>query len=451
VLVLLAVDLRRGLVRMLSGRSAVLVAVSYWYLLEALRLPKELETYSQSEYNFGLLCVLLSVVAFLVAYHRTHLHLFDAIERRLPILDDPGVLLRLVLAGMAIGLGSLLIYVDFDPTSFFEGITGLSARWTGSLVRGRYGSWRTVLYEMQMFLEASMPLAVALVFHKRAPVGRRVFAASFVVWMVLRQFSSGARTPLVPIALCIGAAIFWRCGARLRRVLIVVGVPVALVAGYCIAAVIVAGRNEGRVDLAAINDTEYVGTEMFRELLFIIRAEDRDMPLQYGLTYFTQLVNPIPRAIWPGKPVGDAGLILARAYGAVFKSGEPSMTVAPGFVGEAYMNFGILGVIMIPAVAGAVVRAWDRLLPIAMRSLPALLVYATGLARIYATGRSVNFSTFYGLFALFVLLIALDKMGRKRRLREAQRQSLVLRKKSSLARVSQVTAATQGRSAAGVR
>src|SRR5580704_3493769 len=436
LLALLAFDLRRGVVRVLSGRSAVLVAVMYWYALEALQLPKGLEIYSQSEYNFGLLCVLLSVIAFLVAYHQSRLELFNPIARRLAILDDPGVLLRLVLAGMAIGLGSLLIYVDFNPVSFFEGITGLSERWTGALVRGRYGSWRTVLYEMQMFLEASLPLAVALAFKKDSPVGRRVFSALFVVWMILRQFSTGSRTPLVPIALCIAAAIFWRSGARLRRLLIVVGIPVGLVAGYCAAAMIVAGRNEGKLELDAVK-TEYVGTEMFRELLFVIHAEDHGMSPQYGMTYFTQLVNPIPRAIWPGKPVADAGLILARAYGAVWKDGEPTMTIAPGFLGEAYMNFAFLGLLIVPAAAGVIVRSWDRLLPMALKSLPALLVYATGLARIYASGRSVNFSTFYGLFALFALLIAIDKMRRSKS-GPPRRQTLVVRRPQTIgARVPQ--------------
>ncbi len=77
ILAFLAYDLRRGVVRVLSGRSAVLVAVMYWYLLEALRLPKDLEIYTQSEYNFGLLCVFVSVVAFLVAYHQSRLELFN--------------------------------------------------------------------------------------------------------------------------------------------------------------------------------------------------------------------------------------------------------------------------------------------------------------------------------------------------------------------------------------
>jgi hypothetical protein len=150
---------------------------------------------------------------------------------------------------------------------------------------------------------------------------------------------------------------------------------------------------------------------MFRELLFISRANYEGMPLQWGLTYFTQVVNPIPRAIWPGKPVADAGLILARAYGAIDRYGEPTMTISPGFLGEAYLNFGFLGLIVIPAVAGVLVRAWDELFPVATRSLPAFLIYAAGLVTIFANGRSFNFSNYYGLLALFCLMLAFEKAG----------------------------------------
>jgi len=407
----LVFDLRHSFYRLLSGRTVVLVAVTYWYLLEALRVPAALEEYTQSEYNFALLSVAVSVAVFLLAYHTSRWTLFDPIARRLPVLDDPRVLWRLVLAGFTIGFGSLLIYLNFDFSAFFVGLFGLNRRWTGAMGRGRYGSWSTILFELQLFLQATVPLAVCLVFQKNASLFKRCIAALFVAWMFLRTFASGARSPLVPILLCVAAAMFWRAGHRTRRWLILIGLPIALVGGYFLSAVIVAGRNEGKFDVSVATEVDYVGFEMFRELLFIIRAEDNGLPPQYGLTYFTQMVNPIPRAIWPGKPVADAGLILARAYGAVDKNGEPIMTVSPGFIGEAYLNFGFLGLVVIPGIAGMLVRSWDRLLPVASRSLPAFLVYATGLATFFASGRSFNFSTFYGVLALFVLLIAFEKLG----------------------------------------
>ena len=411
VLSCLAYDIRRSVYRVVLGRSVVLISVLYWYLLEALRIPEALEHYSPSEYRFGLCCVVVSVVVFLMAYHVSRIELFGGLGRRLSILENPLLLWRLMLLGMAIGLGSLLIYADFNALAFFEGLSSMSRRWSGSLERGRYGSWKTILFEMQMFLQAVVPLAVCLAAMKRAPAFQRIVAALFVGWLFLRTLFSGSRGQLLPIVLCIAAALFWRSSPRLRRGLVVVGLPVALIVGFLVAAIIVGGRNEGKVDVATATSTEYVGFEMFRELLFVIRAEQDGLPRQYGLTYFTQLVNPIPRAIWPNKPVGDAGLIMARAYGAVDRNGEPTMTSSPGFLGEAYLNFGFLGLLIVPAAAGVIVRAWDRLLPTASKSLAAFLIFAAGLAAIYRSGRSFNMSAFYGLLALYVLLVVFQQLG----------------------------------------
>ena len=68
--------LRRGLYRLLSPRTAVLISVIYWYLLEALRLPKDLASFTQLEYDFGMFCVVLATLAFLAAFHGIHVPLF---------------------------------------------------------------------------------------------------------------------------------------------------------------------------------------------------------------------------------------------------------------------------------------------------------------------------------------------------------------------------------------
>ena len=406
----LAFDLRNGINRILTGRTAVLVSVFLWYMLEALRIPKDLERYSQGEYDAGLLAVAFSVAVFLGAYHVSRVPLIAPLARRLPMLDQPRALWLLVMGGMTIGIGSILLYNGFDVMELFEGLTGMRRRWTG-LGRGRYGSWSTIIYELQMFLQATVPIAVALAFMKRAPGLQRCVAGVFVLWMFVRAFWSGSRTPMLVIVLPLTAAIFFNASARWRRWLVVAGLPIALIGGYYWSAVIVAGRNAGNFDTAAAEKTDYVGFEMFRELLFVSHAVAEGMDLQLGYTYFTQLVNPIPRAIWPDKPVADAGLLLARAYGAVDKNGEPTMTVSPGFLGEAYLNFGLLGLVLVPALAGVLVRAWDELVPFATRSLPAFLIFAAGLATILASGRSFNFSNYYGLLALFFLMLAFEKAG----------------------------------------
>jgi hypothetical protein len=108
---------------------------------------------------------------------------------------------------------------------------------------------------------------------------------------------------------------------------------------------------------------------------------------------------------------------MAAAYGAVDRNGEPVMTVSPGFLGEAYLNFGFLGLLIIPAVAGVIVRSWDRLIPAASSSFPALLIYAAALPTIMASARSFNFSNYYALGALFTLIFVFHRLdgGRSNR------------------------------------
>ncbi len=178
VVACLVYDLRRSLYRILLGRTVVLVSVLYWYLLEAIRVPEAIQNYSPNENHFGLWCVALSVGVFLTAYHTSPLNLFGGLGRRLRVLDDPRVLWRMLLAGMTIGFGSLLIYVEFNVLAFFEGLTGMTRRWSGSLARERYGSWSTILYEMQMFLQAVIPLAVCLAAMRRAPWIQRLGCGS---------------------------------------------------------------------------------------------------------------------------------------------------------------------------------------------------------------------------------------------------------------------------------
>jgi oligosaccharide repeat unit polymerase len=411
ILACIVFDLRRGLYRLLSPRTAVLISVIYWYLLEALRLPKDLASFTQLEYDFGMFCVVLATCTFLAAFHGIHVPLFAPFTRLMRMLEQPRMLWMLVVSGATIGFGSILLYTQFDVAELFEGLTGMRPRWSGSLGRGRYGSWSTIVYELQVFLPAVVPLAIALAFMKRAPTRHRWFCAVFVIWMFLKSFFSGTRSIVLPIALPLAAAIFWNASPRLRRALIVVGIPCGLVGGYFWSAAVVAGRNAGKFDASVVMNVDFVGVEMYRELLFIIKAEEHGMSPEYGSTYFTQLVNPIPRALWPGKPVADAGLVLARAHEALDRFGEPTLTVSPGFLGEAYLNFGFLGLLLVPAAAGVVVRAWDDLLPVGLRSLPAFLVYAGGVATIFACGRSVNFSTFYALMALFFLMRISEVLG----------------------------------------
>jgi len=405
----LIVDLRRGITRIVTGRTAVFVSVLIWYLLEVVQTPAELNIYTQSEYDLGVFYLSMSMAAFIIAYHWSRYSLFASFARKLLVLAQPRVLWMLVLIGMTVGLGSLLIYSGWDVQEPFRGLIGPRPRWT-ALGRGRFGNWSSLIYELQVFLMATVPLAIALVFMRQAAILPRIISGIFVAWMFLRVFWSGTRTPMILIVVSISAALFWNVSPRWRVRSAIIGIPFILIGGYFWSATVVSGRNAGAFDTSQATEVNYVGFEMFRELLFILRATNDGMPIQWGMTYYTQLVNPIPRALWPDKPVADAGLLMAQAYGAVDGNGDATMTVSPGFVGEAYLNFGLLGLMLVPAVAGVCVRSWDDMFPIVTRSLPTFIVYAGGIAIILMSGRSFNASAFYPLMCLYFLIVVITSL-----------------------------------------
>jgi len=84
---------------------------------------------------------------------------------------------------------------------------------------------------------------------------------------------------------------------------------------------------------------------------FIIENYPSKFKYQYGRTYLSIPVGFVPRSVWPNKPAGySAELGILQKFGIEkFNASdwqESNMySLSPGFAGEAYANFGILGVI----------------------------------------------------------------------------------------------------------
>ncbi len=90
---------------------------------------------------------------------------------------------------------------------------------------------------------------------------------------------------------------------------------------------------------------------------FIIEAvQDGRLTLSYGSTYLTWLFVPIPRTLWPEKPVISVGWVIKRqVLGLGGAGGTP-----PGFIGEAYWAFGLVGVVTISFFLGALIGVLYR-------------------------------------------------------------------------------------------
>jgi len=116
----------------------------------------------------------------------------------------------------------------------------------------------------------------------------------------------------------------------------------------------------------------------------------------WGTRYFAELVNPIPRALWHGKPMIGIDYAIARGQ-AGGQSGEAGVyaTISTGMIGQGVVNFGrILG----PAFAALLMSFWVAILArldLQIYELGRLPLYALGLILTFNLGRDITLITLY--------------------------------------------------------
>jgi hypothetical protein len=402
-------DCRWDIRQLVSARNVFVLTLMAWYVLEACLAPKELQIYTQQHFDLGVGYVVLSLCAFLMGYHNTKGGAFDPLFRRLARIDNPNTILGVFLIACAIGFLPLMVIAKGDVVVILkDAFLERSSRWSSVFGRGRYGGWKDAFLELQMFLRAAVPLAAAVLADRRQRFEAKATACAFLIYMLAGAYRSGTRAKVVEVVLPLAAAAYWRMPAHLKRQAILFGLPAMAVLGLFWSAASVSGRNSGRVDWDKATEVDYVGFEMFRELLYISSIVPEKTGYKYGHTYYVQAVNPIPRALWPSKPVGDAGLELAKHRGMV-AGGDAYLTVSPGLLGEMYWNFGVFGIGGLSGLLGYLAKSWDRVRPYSAQSILAFTVFAAGLAIIFLSGRSINMATLYGMLALFCLLVLLSK------------------------------------------
>ncbi|TCJ30211.1 oligosaccharide repeat unit polymerase [Nocardioides jejuensis] len=91
----------------------------------------------------------------------------------------------------------------------------------------------------------------------------------------------------------------------------------------------------------------------------IIMAVPAEIPFANGESITDWFFAPIPRSIWPSKPVISMGPLIAEVVYHMPSSGVP-----PGVIAEGYLNFGVGGALIVPFLAGALLgpisRRWSE-------------------------------------------------------------------------------------------
>lgn len=163
-------------------------------------------------------------------------------------------------------------------------------------------------------------------------------------------------------------------------------------------------KTEGWHLRAGLDETKHLGLNMFEELCWIDYLMDtREFAPKPGQLYFANLVNPIPRALWPGKPTIGLDYAVVRGQRGDVHSGVTA-TIAVGMVGSGVANFGML---IGPIAAAFLMTLWCTFLAwldLTGKDFGRLLVYVVGCVSIFNFGRDITFLAAYPTLFGFGLL-----------------------------------------------
>ena len=107
----------------------------------------------------------------------------------------------------------------------------------------------------------------------------------------------------------------------------------------------------------------------------IIDGIPKKLPFAFGGTYITSLYAPIPRSIWPTKPVVNVDNIVGqKIYGSKYfgAGGTPA-----GLIAEAYWNFWLFGILIVPFLTGIFLRYIENTFNHYKRSNNVIILYVT--------------------------------------------------------------------------
>ena len=118
----------------------------------------------------------------------------------------------------------------------------------------------------------------------------------------------------------------------------------------------------GRRDLQEATSSATSRADFIHQVAYIHSMTPSEIPYQYGRTYSYFAVALVPRALWPEKPqAGSANGFFAISYGLLTEEGAKTTTFGMSLLGEAFINFGWVGVILVMLVQGLAISILERI------------------------------------------------------------------------------------------
>ena len=285
------------------------------------------------------------------------------------------------------------------PYYFFPFLAYKADPWSRGQIGTGIDSLLSLAFYLQMFLTATFGVVMALSKDPRVRSYAVVLCGLTWPYFVFDRNRSYILAAILPAVL---AWVFLRLRRGWWQRIAVLAAVYSLVSIWF--AFVLTSRNESSVTAAVRGEADVVakdeavhheGLNMFEELCWINTfIEVGTYKPNWGERYFAELVNPIPRSLWPGKPL--IGLDYAIARGQAYREdGTVTGTISTGMIGQGVVNFGrVFG----PAFAAFLMSLWAAILArldLTGHRIGRLPLYAFGLVLTFNLGRDITLIILY--------------------------------------------------------
>lgn len=218
-------------------------------------------------------------------------------------------------------------------------------------------------------------------------------------------FYASLRTT-VALNLCFFAAMIHFSGRRFHRTFLIAVTVVLLLAVYVMTALRPASPDR-KTNLAAPTITRVFEAAVINrnqielpKTAHILHAVPEKLPLQYGKTIVRWLIAPIPRSLWPDKPIIPPGPEIGRTV-----YGQRVAGVPPSLVAELFWNFHVPGILIGSFGLGMLLRYLQgRFAPVGDLWFASLYVAGPMTLGFEAVGSSIGSGLFRAALHTVVML-----------------------------------------------
>jgi oligosaccharide repeat unit polymerase len=400
---------------------AVLGTVAGWYMVEPLYFEEFLGGFSDTSIAAAFRCLLVFLVALIIsAPIVTRLFQPGRKATRADLISISPEHLVPIIVGTWIVLLLFGIYRmegDVFATLFpLEGRTN-STMWQRAAGEDAGATGFIVSTAAYLYVLVLSMFGLLLPITKKQSVRWVLILCIIISWPYAllqgsRNITLAVITPMI--------AAYLLLGRRSPLIKVVVAV-VAFLSVDMLMRLIIEYRDVGfeSTSLRDIETARHSGLNMASELVYINELLSRNiMQLTFGKGYLDELLNVVPRAIWPGKPYIGIDYAIARGFAGGDADIGVFATLSTGIVGQGVLEFGAwLG----PIVAAILMSTWIGILARlrAQGGAARVGLFLVGLGLTFNLGRGLTLLTLYPFLFGYIGLVILEKRALRKQ-REAE-------------------------------